>query len=164
MTFNEITQAAVLKALENPRTIDLKQVDPPDRRVLDRLWASASRRCSGEVTQGLSAGRVQSFAMKMFWPARRAEASSRGRNLAPISGRGASGSTPAAADRRKKAEVGNGAKRADRSALSSRGFGSASRAQGVAPSPPRRKHQPVAEEAARRTDSRSEHHGHPRVL
>ena len=67
VTFNEITQRAVLKALENPRTIDLKKVDAQQaRRVLDRMMGfRLSPLLWDKVKQGLSAGRVQSVALKM---------------------------------------------------------------------------------------------------
>jgi DNA topoisomerase-1 len=67
VTFNEITQRAVLKALDNPRTIDLKKVDAQQaRRVLDRMMGfRLSPLLWEKVKQGLSAGRVQSVALKM---------------------------------------------------------------------------------------------------
>jgi DNA topoisomerase-1 len=67
VTFNEITKGAVLKALENPRTIDLKKVDAQQaRRVLDRMMGfRLSPLLWEKVKQGLSAGRVQSVALKM---------------------------------------------------------------------------------------------------
>src|SRR5436305_13826993 len=67
VTFNEITKGAVLKALENPRTIDFKKVDAQQaRRVLDRMMGfRLSPLLWEKVKQGLSAGRVQSVALKM---------------------------------------------------------------------------------------------------
>jgi DNA topoisomerase-1 len=68
VTFNEITKQAVLKALENPRTIDGKKVDAQQtRRILDRLMGfRLSPLLWDKVKQGLSAGRVQSVALKMI--------------------------------------------------------------------------------------------------
>jgi DNA topoisomerase-1 len=67
VTFNEITRGAVLKALEHPGTIDLKKVDAQQaRRVLDRMMGfRLSPLLWEKVKQGLSAGRVQSVALKM---------------------------------------------------------------------------------------------------
>jgi DNA topoisomerase I len=67
VTFNEITRRAVLQALENPGDIDFKKVDAQQaRRVLDRLMGfRLSPLLWEKVKQGLSAGRVQSVALKM---------------------------------------------------------------------------------------------------
>src|SRR4029077_13933327 len=67
VTFNEITKGAVLKALENPGIIDLQKVDAQQaRRVLDRMMGfRLSPLLWEKVKQGLSAGRVQSVALKM---------------------------------------------------------------------------------------------------
>ncbi len=67
VTFNEITKGAVLDALENPGTIDLRKVDAQQaRRVLDRLMGfRLSPLLWEKIKQGLSAGRVQSVALKM---------------------------------------------------------------------------------------------------
>jgi DNA topoisomerase-1 len=67
VTFNEITRRAVLQALEQPGDIDFKKVDAQQaRRVLDRLMGfRLSPLLWQKVKRGLSAGRVQSVALKM---------------------------------------------------------------------------------------------------
>ncbi len=67
VTFNEITKGAVLKALENPGQIDLRKVDAQQaRRILDRMMGfRLSPLLWEKIKQGLSAGRVQSVALKM---------------------------------------------------------------------------------------------------
>ncbi len=65
--FNEISEKAVKKALENPRKIDTNLVDAQQaRRVLDRIVGySISPAASSRLNESLSAGRVQSVALKM---------------------------------------------------------------------------------------------------
>ncbi len=67
VTFNEITKGAVLKALANPGQIDLRKVDAQQaRRILDRMMGfRLSPLLWEKIKQGLSAGRVQSVALKM---------------------------------------------------------------------------------------------------
>jgi DNA topoisomerase I len=67
VTFNEITRTAVLKALEHPGEIDFRKVDAQQtRRILDRLMGfRLSPLLWEKIKQGLSAGRVQSVALKM---------------------------------------------------------------------------------------------------
>ncbi|MEG1609062.1 MAG: type I DNA topoisomerase, partial [Clostridia bacterium] len=68
IVFNEISKKAVLKALENCREINMQLVDAQQaRRVLDRLVGyELSPIISRKIKSGLSAGRVQSVALKMI--------------------------------------------------------------------------------------------------
>jgi DNA topoisomerase I len=68
ITFNEITKTAVMKAIENPREIDIHLVDAQQaRRVLDRLVGyELSPVLWRKVKPSLSAGRVQSVAVRII--------------------------------------------------------------------------------------------------
>ncbi len=66
--FNEITKQAVRDAVDNPGEIDLNKVDAQQaRRVLDRLVGyKVSQQLWGVIAKGLSAGRVQSVALRLI--------------------------------------------------------------------------------------------------
>jgi DNA topoisomerase-1 len=68
IVFHEITKQAIEAAIKNPRTVDIKLVDAQQaRRVLDRLVGyELSPVLWKKVQSGLSAGRVQSVAVRII--------------------------------------------------------------------------------------------------
>ena len=68
VTFNEITKTGVRNGMANPRKVDIDLVNAQQaRRILDRLVGyKLSPFVSQKIRRGLSAGRVQSVAVRMI--------------------------------------------------------------------------------------------------
>ena len=67
VVFNEITKPALLEAFENPRDIDMDLVKSQEtRRMLDRIIGFRLSKLMQSKTEGKSAGRVQSVALKLI--------------------------------------------------------------------------------------------------
>jgi len=67
VVFNEITKPALLEAFENPRDIDMDLVKSQEtRRMLDRIIGFRLSKLMQSKTDGKSAGRVQSVALKLI--------------------------------------------------------------------------------------------------
>ena len=67
VVFNEITKPALLAAFENPRDIDMDLVKSQEtRRMLDRIIGFRLSKLMQSKTDGKSAGRVQSVALKLI--------------------------------------------------------------------------------------------------
>jgi len=71
MVFHEITPEAIRHAIEHPRDLDRRLVDAQEaRRIFDRLYGyEVSPVLWKKIQRGLSAGRVQSVAIRIVWSA-----------------------------------------------------------------------------------------------
>jgi len=67
IVFNEITKPAILNALQNPRTINMKIVNAQQaRRIVDRIVGFTLSPLLWFINRNLSAGRVQSVGLKLI--------------------------------------------------------------------------------------------------
>lgn len=67
LEFHEITKPAILKALDNPRTIDMSLVESQEtRRIIDRIMGFEMSTLLKRKIGSLSAGRVQSVTLKLI--------------------------------------------------------------------------------------------------
>lgn len=85
VTFNEITKSGIKYGMEHPRCIDQQLVDAQQaRRVLDRIVGyEISPFLWKKIRKGLSAGRVQSVAVRLWWTARMRSGPLSPRNTGP---------------------------------------------------------------------------------
>ncbi|MFC3848084.1 type I DNA topoisomerase [Helicobacter baculiformis] len=68
IVFHEITKSAILHALKHPKTLDVHKINAQlARRLLDRIVGfSLSSLLASKISKGMSAGRVQSAALKLI--------------------------------------------------------------------------------------------------
>ena len=85
IVFHEITKTAIEEALKNPRNINLNLVDAQQaRRILDRLVGYKLSPFCGKNIRGLSAGRVQSPALRLIVEREKKENLLKKKNITPL--------------------------------------------------------------------------------